>query len=121
MFKTDIPYIYYILGMGKRMRVYFISKPRTYRDLLKPHLPEAEREYEIVKVIELNNITYENFCEDMLVDRQFLEDNAALCEDGDALRCLLVKQRGKHEGILVVPELGAVKQAAYIAWDEVMS
>jgi len=103
------------------MKAYFISTPRTYRDLLKPHLPETEREYEIVKVIELNNITYENFCEDMLVDRQFLEDNANLCEDGDVLRCLLVKQRGRHEGILVVPQLGAVKQAAYIAWNEAMS
>lgn len=103
------------------MRAYFISKPRTYRDLLKPHLPEAEREYEIVKVIELSGIDYENFCEDMLVDREFIEDNAELCENGDALRCLLVKQRGKHEGILVVSELSSVKQAAYLAWDEVMS
>ena len=107
------------------MRAYFISKPRTYRDLLKPHLPEAEREYEIVKVIELSDIDYENFCEDMLVDREFIEDNAELCEDGDVLRCLLVKQHGKqhgkHEGILVVPELGSVKQAAYIAWNEAMS
>jgi hypothetical protein len=103
------------------MRAYFISKPRTYRDLLKPHLPEAEREYEIVKVIELSGIDYENFCEDMLVDREFIEDNAELCENGDALRCLLVKQRGKHEGILVVSELSSVKQAAYLAWDEAMS
>ena len=97
------------------MRAYFISTPRTYRDLLKPHLPEAEREYEIVKTIELSGIDYENFCEDMLVDRQFIEDNAALCEDGDVLRCLLVKQRGKNEGILVMPEFGSyVKRAAYV-------
>ena len=81
------------------MRAYFISTPKTYRDLLKPHLPEAEREYEIVKTIELSGINYENFSEDMLVNRQFIEDNAALCEDGDVLRCLLVKRRGKHEGI----------------------
>ncbi len=101
------------------MRAYFISTPRTYRDLLKPHLLEAEREYEIVKVIELSGIAYENFCEDMLVDRQFLEDNAVLCEGGDVLRCLLVKQRGKHEGILVVPQLGSyVKRAAYIVLGE---
>ncbi len=104
------------------MRAYFISTPKTYRDLLKPHLPEAEREYEIVKTIELSGINYENFSEDMLVNRQFIEDNAALCEDGDVLRCLLVKRRGKHEGILIVPEFGSyVKQAAYIALDEVMS
>lgn len=104
------------------MRAYFISTPRTYRDLLKPHLPEAEREYEIVKVIELSGLAYENFCEDMLVDRQFLEDNAALCKDGDVLRCLLVKQRGRHAGILVVPKFGGyVEQAAYIARNEAMS
>ena len=97
------------------MRAYFVRIPRTYRDLLKPHLPEAEREYEIVKTIELSGIDYENFCEDMLVDRQFIEDNAALCEDCDVLRSLLVKQRGKNEGILVMPEFGSyVKRAAYV-------
>mgnify|MGYP001473168269 CR=1 FL=1 len=97
------------------MRAYFVSTPRTYHDLFKPHLPEAEREYEIVKIIELSGIDYENFSEDMLVDRQFIEDNAALCEDCDVLRCLLIKQRGKNKGILVMPELGSyVKRAAYV-------
>ena len=104
------------------MKAYFVSAPKTYRDLLKPHLPESEREYEIVKTIELSGIAYENFSEDMLADRQFIEGNAALCEDGDILHCLLVKQRGEREGILVVPELGSyVKRAAYIALDEVIS
>lgn len=101
------------------MRAYFVHRPRTYRDLIKPHLPEVERQYEIVKVINPSGIAYENFSEDMLADRQFIEDNTALCGEGDVLRCLFVRQRGKREGILVIPERGAyVKRAAYIVLDE---
>jgi len=51
----------------------------------------------------------------MLADRPFIEENAALCGEGTAFRCLLVRQRGDRDGILIVPELKAyVKWAAYI-------
>ena len=49
-------------------------------------------------------IDYENFATDMTVERQFIEDNAALCEDGDIKKCLFVYMRGGHSGIMVVPD-----------------
>ena len=60
------------------MTAYFYFRPRTVRDLRRPHLLESETEYEIVKTITLSGIDYENFSEDLLADRQFIEDNACL-------------------------------------------
>ena len=86
---------------------YFVGKPRMIEDLLQPHPIESERPYEIVKTINLSGIDFENFITDMVADRQFLEDNAALC-----IRCLLVKHRITGEGILVVPDKAWVDIAA---------
>ena len=94
---------------------FFIRHPRTIDDLRVPHLVSAERPYEIVREIVLAAIDYENFTTDMVADRQFIEDNAALCSEGETMRCLLVRQRGKTDGVLVVPEDRAyVKWAAYL-------
>ena len=93
----------------------FIYKPRRIEDLRRPHKLEEETAYEVVKTISLSSIEYENFITDMLADRQFIEENAVLCGEGTAFRCLLVRQRGDRDGILVVPELKTyVKWAAYM-------
>ena len=100
------------------MTAYFGFRPRTFRDLRRPHLLKKEHEFRIVKTITLSCIDYENFSEDLLVDRQFIEDNAHLCGEGSVLCCLLVKPQNEKEGILVIPEEGAyVKKAAYITLD----
>ena len=39
----------------------------------------------------------------MVADRQLFEDNAKLCGTGDVWRCFFAHQRGKEDGILVVP------------------
>lgn len=96
-------------------RAYFVKRPRTIEDLCKPHLMNNERPYEVVKEITLAAIDYENFITDMEADRQFMEDNAALCAGGEPMKCLLVRQRGKRDCILVVPEDESfVKWAAYV-------
>ena len=46
---------------------FFVECPRTIDDLMKPHLLAHEREYRIVKTIELGKMNYENFITDMLV------------------------------------------------------
>ena len=84
--------------------VCFIRHPRTIGDLMIPHLLERERQYEIVKTIMLGKIDYENFITDMLADRQFIEDNAALCSRGEIWKCLLIRQSGQTGGVLVMPE-----------------
>ena len=54
------------------------------------------------------------FITDMLADRQFLEDYAELCSEGEIWSCIHVKQRGQSGGILVVPDGCYVKYAALL-------
>jgi hypothetical protein len=50
----------------------------------------------------------------MVADRQFIEDNGELCSIGSVWRCLLVQQKGKKDGVLVIPvDQCFVKYAAY--------
>ena len=90
---------------------YFVESPRIIEDLKVPHPIEQETQYEIVKTAKLAKIDYENFITDMIADRQFIEENAALCAQGGAWRCLLVQQRGRTDGVLVVPVDGC-----YVGW-----
>ena len=93
---------------------YFVRSPRRIEDLHVLHLVEKERPFEIIKTVKLAKIDYENFITDMLADRQFVEDNAALCSKGTVWRCILVQQRGREDGVLVLPEDGCfVGWAAY--------
>ena len=83
---------------------YFVDKPRTIDDLMQPHRIEAERSFQIVKIIQLSGIDYTNFITDMLADRSYIEENYSLCSSsGSVLQCLLIKQKGKKGGILAVP------------------
>ncbi len=90
---------------------FFVESPRIIEDLLAPHPIEREQRYEIVKAVKLTKIDYENFITDMIADRQFIEENAALCAQGGVWRCLLVQQRGRTDGVLVVPDDGC-----YVGW-----
>lgn len=93
---------------------YFVEFPRRIEDLQCPHLIDCERPYRIVATVALRKIDYENFITDMIADRQFLEDHAYLCSEGEVWRCILVKQRGKSDGVLVVPDGCYVKYAALL-------
>ena len=92
-------------------RTFFVRSPRRIEDLQTLHLVEKERPFEIVKTVKLATIDYENFITDMLADRQFIEDHAALCLKGPVWCCILVKQRGRTDGVLVMPEDGC-----YVGW-----
>ena len=90
---------------------YFVESPRISEDLKVPHPIEQETQYEIVKTAKLAKIDYENFITDMIADRQFIEANASLCSQGGPWRCILVQQRGRTDGVLVVPVDGC-----YVGW-----
>lgn len=94
---------------------YFVDFPRVLSDLQKPHLMKSEHAYEIVKTVAFGKMDYDNFCTDMLVDRQFIEDYYDLCGTGSVWKCLFVHQRGKTDGILIVPTDDCyVKYATYL-------
>ena len=97
-------------------KAYFVSDPRRIEDLTVLHLVEKERPFEVVKTVKLAKIDYENFITDMTADRQFIEDHAALCSKSEVWRCILVQQRGRTDGVLVMPEDGCfVGWAAYLS------
>lgn len=94
---------------------YFVERPRRLEDLLRPHLIERKRPYSIVTAVQLPKIDYENFVTDMLADRKFIEDYGKRCRAGDVWDCLLVLQRSRTDGVLVLPEQGRfVSWAAYV-------
>ena len=55
-------------------KAYFVSDPRRIEDLTVLHLVEKERPFEVVKIVKLAKIDYENFITDMVADRQFIEE-----------------------------------------------
>ena len=85
---------------------FFVMSPRIVDDLSVPHPLEREHAFEVVKVIKLSAIDYENFVTDMVADRQFIEDYADLCAKGKVWKCLLVQKQGRKDGVLVMPEAG---------------
>ena len=103
--------------MGKENRADFVYSPRTAEELLRPHDLNSEKPFQIVHTVSLSAMSYENFITDMLADRQFLEDYADLCSEGEIWRCILVKQRGQSDGVLVVPDGCYVKYAALVTAD----
>ena len=107
-----------MIAMEKENRADFVYSPRTAEELLRPHDLNSEKPYQIVHTVSLSDMSYENFITDMLADRQFLEDYADLCREGEVCRCILVKQRGQSGGVLVVPDGCYVKYAALLPADD---
>lgn len=100
-----------------RDSAYFVKYPSRIEDLWHPHLYEDQSPYEIATTITLRAIEYGNFITDLRVERQFLEDNANLCNiDGDGVwHCIQVRQCGSQDGVLVIPDVGGhVIWAAYL-------
>lgn len=101
--------------MQKTGTAFFVENPRTWEDLLRPHLLEQEKPYEIVKTVTLGKLDYENFITDMPVSREYLEDPEGLCARDQTRRCFCVRRRGRKDGILVMPDRdGFIEWAAYL-------
>ena len=101
--------------MGQYDTAFFVDFPRTISDLIQPHQIELETPYEIIKSIPLSRMSYENFCTDLLADRQFLENHAHLCCEVIPWKCLFIHRFGAREGVLVIPDGCYVKWAAYLS------
>lgn len=84
-----------------KQKAYFFLRPRRISDFDYTDPNGKWMEYQIVAQVTLNKMDYENFCEDLLADRQFIEDACSVCVNaGD---CLLVHQRRRADGLLIIP------------------
>lgn len=80
---------------------------------------DRNKSYFVVeKIIELTLFQYEEFAKDLLKDFDFIEDNIALMyiDSESILHTILIKEEGKHEGILVESE--GYNYARYAAYYE---
>ena len=74
--------------MKEHQTAFFLHRPRRISGLLVPNLLEQEHPYTIVTEVRLSHIDYENFTEDLLADRAFLERyDGPLSADG-VYQCL---------------------------------
>ena len=102
--------------MQKKGYAYFVNRPRRITDLQVLHAFDQESPYEIVAEIALPAIDYDNFINDLTVDRAFIENNALLCENGEIKKCLYVHGQNSNTGILVIPE-----DACWVGWAAIMN
>ncbi len=97
-------------------RAYFVKYPSRIEDLFRLHLLTDRKRYAVVKIVTLPHIDYENFVTDMTVERGFLAESAPFCQarDDGARPCVLVRRRGRKDGVLVSPDsVGFVIWAAF--------
>ena len=99
-------------------RAYFVQLPSRVDDLHRLHLLTDRVPYVVVTVVTLSRIDYENFITDMTVERDYLEKRAHLCRPRPhgPFRGILVRQRGRTDGVVVLPDpAGFVLWAAYLS------
>ena len=102
--------------MKKTGTAYFVANARVGEELIRPHLLEQEKLYEIIRTVTLGKIDYENFITDMLVSRDYLEDPEGLCSQGHTWHCVFVRQKRRADGFLVIPDMdGFIQWAAYLS------
>src|SRR5690554_4656621 len=92
--------------MSNSQTAYFVERPYQISDLMRLHLPKQRKAFVVKKIITLNKTDYENFINDFTVDRWFIEEYKQLCfvDKNDVWHCILVKQKGKEEGVLVMSD-----------------
>ena len=96
----------------KQEFAFFMERPRRLRDLLRPYA-DSERPYVIVKKVELRDIDYENFCEDMTVERDFLSGVKQSEEYPFAFECVLIRRKANPDDM---PILVAPQDGGYVGW-----
>lgn len=101
------------------MKACFMRKAYTLDELKE--ITDEGSEYVIAKTIELEPAAYREFSNDLLEDREFIEENIMkmyreYVAGEDIWHCLLIKAKGGHDGILVESEgYGYARYAAYCA------
>jgi len=82
----------------------FVRKAYSLDDLIAWDKAAKQRsKFIIEKTILLSTVEYEDFCNNLLSDREFVEENIELMymDKEKAQHCILVKEEGGTEGVLV--------------------
>jgi len=98
-----------------RRKAVDISELKTRSDLTR-----YGNQYVIEKVVELEQAEYDEFANNLLDDRDFIEENKDLMfvDTNDVWHCILVKAKGATDGILVESE--GYEYARYTAYLQVV-
>ena len=82
------------------MKVNFIRKPSNKSELL------PQDEFVIEKIIELDNVIFEMFLNNILEDYDFIKENVDLmyCDDHNVMHCIYVTTKDSDFGVLIESE-----------------
>lgn len=101
--------------------ILFVEYAFQIKDLQKPHSIYKSNPYVVEKEVTLSKINYENFTTDFCADRWFIEKYSKLCriDDNGIWHCILVRQKGRTDGVLVMSDGNDFpKWAAYLPSEE---
>jgi hypothetical protein len=81
---------------------YFVERPSRTDDLVPPPPWAEPHPFKVTVTIELSRIDYENFTTDLKADRPFLYEhmNDSYIAN-EVWHCILVRQKGRSDGLLV--------------------
>lgn len=101
------------MDFAKKGQAVFVSMPRNLDELMNPK-DFVLKKYEVVKEVELDNLAWDNFADDLQIERDFLETPKYQSIYLDVFECILVHTPNIPHGILAVAdEDGLIQYAAY--------
>lgn len=101
------------MDFAKVGQAVFVSQPKNLDELMNPK-DFMLKKYEVVKEVELDNLAWDNFVDDLQIEREFLETPKYQSIYLDVFECILVYTPNIPHGILAVAdEDGLIQYAAY--------
>lgn len=101
------------MDFSKVGQAVFVNMPRNLDELMNPKNFMLKK-YVAVKEVELDNLAWDNFVDDLQIEREFLETPKYQSICLDVFECILVHTPNIPHGILAVAdEDGLIQYAAY--------
>jgi len=92
--------------VGATGTAYFVEYPFSFEDTRKPLSLHRGKTYEVIAIVDLPQIEFENFITDMTQWREFIDEHGLKCRvttDG-VWQSILVRQKGSDDGYLVMTD-----------------
>ena len=101
------------MNFSKVGQAAFVFQPERLDELMHPK-DFLLKKYVVVKEVELNNLEWDNFVDDLRIERGFLEMREYQSMYLDVFECILIYTPNIPHGILAVAdEDGLIEYAAY--------